>query len=143
MLNRLRLNEKSGHQVVPAKGRDYQICNTDVRGVAVCIIASGSPKPFVYGSSQQRLGRYCSPPDKRFPVSLLCALGCSDEGPRATSDRICIAAIIARTALRQQPSFGFGETATKHWPTPTGRLVPGASPPSRRRAVSSRSLRSA
>ena len=58
MLNRLRLNEKSGHQVVPAKGRNHQICDTDVRGFAVCIIASGLLEPFVNGSSQQRLGRY-------------------------------------------------------------------------------------
>ena len=42
MVNRLRLNEKSVREAEPAKGRDYQIFDTDVRGFAVCIYRSGS-----------------------------------------------------------------------------------------------------
>ena len=42
MVNRLRLNEKSVRDAEPAKGRDYQIFDTDVRGFAVCIYRSGS-----------------------------------------------------------------------------------------------------
>lgn len=42
MVNRLRLNEKSVREAEPAKGRDYQIFDTEVRGFAVCIYRSGS-----------------------------------------------------------------------------------------------------
>jgi len=42
MVNRLRLNEKSVRDAEPAKGRDYQIFDTDVRGFAVCIYRSGN-----------------------------------------------------------------------------------------------------
>jgi Arm DNA-binding domain len=42
MVNRLRLNEKSVREAEPAKGRDYQIFDADVRGFAVCIYRSGS-----------------------------------------------------------------------------------------------------
>lgn len=42
MVNRVRLNEKSVREAEPAKGRDYQIFDTDVRGFAVCIYRSGS-----------------------------------------------------------------------------------------------------
>lgn len=41
MVNRLRLNEKSVREAEPAKGRDYQIFDADVRGFAVCIYRSG------------------------------------------------------------------------------------------------------
>ena len=37
MVNRLRLNEKYVREAEPAKGRDYQMFDTDVRGFAVCI----------------------------------------------------------------------------------------------------------
>ena len=42
MVNRLRLNEKSVRDAEPAKGRDYQIFDTEVRGFVVCIYRSGS-----------------------------------------------------------------------------------------------------
>ena len=42
MVNRLRLNEKSVRDAEPAKGRAYQIFDTDVRGFADCIYRSGS-----------------------------------------------------------------------------------------------------
>ena len=37
MVNRLRLNEKSVREAELAKGRDYQIFDTEVRGFAVCV----------------------------------------------------------------------------------------------------------
>ena len=42
MVNRLRLNEKSVREAEPAKGRDYQIFDADVRGFALCIYQSDS-----------------------------------------------------------------------------------------------------
>jgi hypothetical protein len=35
MVNRLRLNEKSVRDAEPAQGRDYQIFDTDVRGLVL------------------------------------------------------------------------------------------------------------
>ena len=42
MVNRVRLNEKALREAVSADGRDYQIFDTESRGVAVCIYRSGS-----------------------------------------------------------------------------------------------------
>ena len=42
MVNRLRLNEKSVREAEPAKGRDYQIFDADVRRFAVCTYRSVS-----------------------------------------------------------------------------------------------------
>jgi hypothetical protein len=41
LVNRLRLNEKCVRGAEPAKRRDYQIFDTDMRGFAVCLYRSG------------------------------------------------------------------------------------------------------
>jgi integrase len=42
LVNRLRLNEKSVREAQPAKGRDYQIFDTEVRGFSIRILRSGN-----------------------------------------------------------------------------------------------------
>ena len=46
MVNRLRLNEKSVRDAEPAQGRDYQIFDTDVRGLPSASTVRGTgPSP--------------------------------------------------------------------------------------------------
>ena len=42
MPKRLRLNEKTVRELVPAEGRDYQVFDSEVRGFAICVYRSGS-----------------------------------------------------------------------------------------------------
>ena len=58
MPKRMRLNDKTVREPLPAKGRDYQIFDTEVRGFAVCIYRSGSRAftlDYRYAGRQRRM----------------------------------------------------------------------------------------
>ena len=58
LVNRLRLNDKSVREAIPAKGRDYQIFDTEVRGFSIRILRSGNRSfalDYRYAGAQRRM----------------------------------------------------------------------------------------
>jgi len=58
LVNRLRLNDKSVREATPAKGRDYQIFDTEVRGFSIRILRSGNRSfalDYRYAGAQRRM----------------------------------------------------------------------------------------